>query len=73
MVSFSTNNLSHDQMLKSCRIGVRHVLYYVECFVIIFLPRHSLVWTRQAGPLLRVRVTTLGPVPVSPEAGTTWA
>lgn len=54
---------------KSCRIGVRHVLYYVWCFAIIFWSRPPLVWTRQAGPLLRVSVTTIGPVSVSPEAG----
>ena len=35
--------------------------------------RHPLVRTRQGGSLLRVRVTTIGPVPVSPEAGPAWA
>ena len=50
-------------------MGFRHVLYYVVWFVIIFLSSPPLVWTRHASPLRRVRVTTIGPVPVSPEAG----
>jgi hypothetical protein len=37
------------------------------------MSRPPLVWTRQTGPLLRVRVTTIGSVPVSPEAGPAWA
>ena len=37
------------------------------------MSRSPLLWTRQAGPLLRVSVTTLGSVPWSPEAGPAWA
>ena len=62
-----------SRVFRNCRIGVRHVLYYVEGFVMLRWSSPPLVWTRQAGPLLCVSVTTLGPVPVSPEAGPAWA
>ena len=60
-------------ILEVSRIGVRHVLYYSGCFVMLRWSSTPSAWTRQAGPLLRISVTTLGSVPVSPEAGPAWA
>jgi hypothetical protein len=55
------------------RIGVRHGLYYVVWFVMLRASCSPLLWTRKTGPLLRVKLTTLGSVPWSPEAGPAWA
>ena len=62
-----------SRVFRNCRIGFRHVLYYNTCFAMLREFRPSLVWTRQVCPLLRVKLTTTGPVPVSPEAGPAWA